>query len=82
MAGLGRTAEKLLTALNRAGADITLDKRVFFSRSYGRILTKYIVRERDAQSGKRVRLLESYRLKEVVTLLAERYEELRGWARG
>ena len=77
MAGLNKTADKLLIALNRNGADVTLDRRVFFSRRYGRMLTKYIVRERDAATGRRTRLLESYKLSEVVKLLAERYEEIR-----
>lgn len=76
MAGLSKTADKLLIALGRCGADVTLDKRVFFSRKYGRMLTKYIVRERDPASRRRVRLLESYKLSEVVKLLAERYEEI------
>lgn len=77
MAGLNKTAEKLLTALCRGGANLTLDRKVFFSRRYGRVLTKYILRERDAMTGRRTRLLETYKLGEVVKLLAERYEESR-----
>lgn len=77
MAGLSKTADRLLTALGRCGAQVTLDRRVFYSRKYGRVMTKYIVKERDAATGKRARLLETYKLSEVVKLLAARYEEYR-----
>ena len=77
MAGLNKTAEKLLTACCRSGADLTLDRKVFYSRAYGRVLTKYILRERDPGTGRRVRLAESYKLSQIVKTLAERYEEIR-----
>lgn len=77
MPGLNKTAEKLLTALCHSGADVTLDRRVFFSRKYHRVMTKYIVKERDAETGRRTRLLETYKLGEVVKLLAKRYGEIR-----
>lgn len=77
MAGLNKTADKLLVALCRGGTEMTLDKRVFFSRVYGRMMTKYIVRERDAGTGRRVRLLETYKLSEVVKLLSERYSDMK-----
>ena len=78
MAGMNQLANRLLLALNQAGVDISLEKRTFWSRAYHKVLTKYTVRERDEETGRREKLLATYRLSEVVLLLAERYQEING----
>ena len=74
MKSLNDTANRLLLALGRAGADVSLEQKRFWSRSYGKMMTKYTVRTRDKATQRRERLLETYKLADVVVLLAELYE--------
>ncbi len=73
---MNQLAGKLLLALNAAGAEISLEKKTFWSRPYQRVLTKYTVKEKDPESGRHEKLLATYKLSEVVLLLAERYREI------
>ena len=73
--GMQKTAQRLQTALAARGRDVSITQRTFYSRAYGRVLTKYVVRERDPVTHKSPRLLETYRLQEVVQLLAELYQD-------
>lgn len=75
---MNQLVNRLLLALNAAGAEISLEKRTFWSRTYHKVLTKYTVKERDEETGRHEKLLATYRLSEVVLLLAERYQEING----
>lgn len=77
MKSLSDTAGKLLLALGRAGVDVTLEQKRFWSRKYEKMMTRYTVRRRDAVTQKRETLLETYKLSEVVMLLASLWEDVR-----
>lgn len=73
MAGYGDKINKLQMALNMQGRQISVSKRVFFSRNYQRLITAYKVKERDPDTGKNRELLKSYSAVEVMKLLAKLY---------
>lgn len=70
--GLKKTADRLIMALNMGEHSVRLEQKTFFSRKYGRMMTKNIVSRR-TDSGKWERVLETYKLSEVVKQLAEMY---------
>ena len=55
MASLSQTIEKLCMALNLAGREITVEKKVFFSIKYQKLVTVWKVKE-----GRAVLLKTSY----------------------
>ena len=70
--GLKKTADRLIIALNMSGHSVRMEQKTFFSRKYERMMTKYIVSHQQ-DSGKWERVLETYKLSEVVKLLAGMY---------
>lgn len=76
--GLRKTADNLLIALNRSGQSVRMEQKTFFSRKYERIMTKYTVKRTNPATGKKEKLLQTYKLAEVVQLLAELFKEKTG----
>ena len=73
--GLKQTADRLVMALNRSGQTVRLEEKTFYSRKYERLITKRIVTRKNADTGKWERVLETYKLPEVVRVLAEMFRE-------
>lgn len=72
MASLSQTIEKLCMALNLAGREITVEKKVFFSIKYQKLVTVWKVKE-----GRAV-LLKTYKAAEALQLLAAIWKEENG----
>ena len=72
MASLSQTIEKLCMALNRAGREITVEKKVFFSIKYQKLVTVWKVKE-----GRAV-LLKTYKAAEALQFLAAIWKEENG----
>ena len=79
---MGQTANKLLLALCMEGRMVSMDQRRFWSRNYEKMMTKYTVKEADPESGRKTKLLETYKLSAVVELLAAMYAETVGAGQG
>ncbi len=73
MAKLRTIANKLQTALSLQGRYITINQTQVYSERLAKMCTKYILRERREILGKKrnVTLLETFRMVDVVTFLAE-----------
>ena len=71
--GLEKTMKRLQMALCQSGQPVGIEKKTFFSVRYGRVMTKYIVTKRQDETGKNKRILETYKMAEVVKQLAEMY---------
>lgn len=72
MASLSQTIEKLCMALNLAGREITVEKKVFFSIKYQKLVTVWKVKE-----GRAV-LAKTYKAAEALQLLAAMWKEANG----
>ena len=73
MSKLKSTAHKIQTALSMKGRHITINQTQTYSDRLGKMCTKYILRERRDILGRKrnITLLETFRMAEVVTFLAE-----------
>lgn len=73
MAKLRTIANKLQTALSLQGKYITINQTQVYSERLERMCTKYILRERREILGRKrnITLLETFRMVDVVTFLAE-----------
>lgn len=71
------TVYKLQTALCLAGEHISVEEKRFYSTSYKKMLTKYIVRRQRPGVPKET-IIESYRIVDVVKALAELYNATGG----
>ena len=72
MASLSQTIEKLCMALNRAGREISVEKKVFYSIVYEKLVTVWKVKE-----GRAV-LLKTYKAAEALQFLAAIWKEENG----
>lgn len=72
MANLSQTIEKLCMALNRAGREISVEKKVFYSIVYEKLVTVWKVKEG------RVVLLKTYKAAEALQFLAAIWKEENG----
>ena len=72
MASLSQTIEKLCMALNKAGREISVEKKVFYSIVYEKLVTVWKVKE-----GRAV-LLKTYKAAEALQLLAAIWKEENG----
>lgn len=72
---LRQTMYKLQTALCQKGVYIKINQKQHFSEKAGRMVTKYVLQEKQTHNGKmkNVTLLETYQQAEVVKALAEMY---------
>ena len=73
MSKLKSIAQKLQTALTLQGRYITMNQTQIYSERLGKICTKYTLRERRHVLGKQknVTILETFRMVDVVTFLAD-----------
>lgn len=73
MARLKSTANKLQAALALQGRHISINQTQTYSERLDKMCTKYILREKRIVLGKKknVTLLETFRMVDVVTFLAE-----------
>ena len=73
MAKLRSIANKLQTALSLKGRYITINQTQVYSERLDKMCTKYILRERREILGRNrnITLLETFRMVDVVTFLAE-----------
>lgn len=73
MAKLRTIANKLQTALTLQGRYITINQTQVYSERLEKMCTKYILRERREILGRNrnITLLETFRMVDVVTFLAE-----------
>ena len=69
MASTSQTIERLCMALNRAGREISVEKKVFFSIRYQRLMTVWQIREG------REKLLKTYSAVEALKFLAAMWKE-------
>lgn len=69
MAGRGQTIERLCMALNRTGRDVSVEKKVFYSIVYQKLVTVWKIREGREQ------LLKTYSSAEAVKFLAGMWQE-------
>ncbi len=74
MAKLRTIANKLQTALSLRGRYITINQTQVYSERLDKMCTKYILRERREILGRNrnITLLETFRMVDVVTFLAEK----------
>lgn len=66
-------AYKLQEALCRKGRPVSIEQRRFWSIRYERVMTKYIVRAREAETGRNPKVFETYAITDLVIFLAELY---------
>ena len=71
MASMSQTIERLCMALNRAGREISVEKKVFYSIVYGKLVTMWKIKE-----GREL-LLKTYKAAEAVKFLAALWKELK-----
>lgn len=73
MAKLRTIANRLQTALSMQGRYITINQTQVYSERLEKMCTKYILRERQEILGRNrnITLLETFRMVDVVTFLAE-----------
>ena len=71
MASMSQTIERLRMALNRAGRDISVEKKVFYSIVYKKLVTMWKIKE-----GREL-LLKTYKAAEAVKYLAALWKELK-----
>lgn len=70
-----KIAHKLQEALCRKGRQVSIEQRRFWSIRYERVMTKYIVREREPETGRNPKVFETYVITELVIFLAKMYGE-------
>lgn len=72
---LRQTMYKLQTALRKKGIYIKIDQKQYYSEKTGRMVTKYVLHEKQEHGGKtkNVTVLETCQQAEVVKFLAEIY---------
>lgn len=68
-------AYKLQEALCRKGRPVSIEQRRFWSIRYKRLMTKYIVRAREAETGRNPKVFETYVITDLVIFLAKMYGE-------
>lgn len=71
MANYSRTIEKLCMALNIQGREVSVEKKVFFSIVYQKLMTVWKIKE-----GREL-LLKTYSAVEAVKFLAALYKEVK-----
>ena len=71
MASMSQTIERLCMALNLAGRDIAVEKKVFYSIKYQKLVTVWKIKEG------RETLLKTYKAAEAVKFLAVVWKELK-----
>lgn len=72
MASLRKLAAKLQTAHALRGRRFFLNQFQSYSDITGRMVTKYVLTEQNARTGKRAVACESWQLADVVSFLAEK----------
>lgn len=70
-----KTAHKLQEALCRKGRPVNIEQRRFWSIRYERVMTKYIVRAKEPETGRNPKVFETYVITELVIFLAKMYGE-------
>lgn len=65
-----------MEALCRKGRQVSIEQKCFYSIRYARVMTKYIIRERDAATNRNPKVFETYSAVELVMRLAEMYKEV------
>lgn len=69
MASMSQTMERLCMALNRAGRVVSVEKKVFYSIRYQKLMNVWQIREG------REKLLKTYSAVEALKFLAEMWKE-------